>query len=457
MATVFLSDRRTYTMTFTARIAERLEARLGAGSVLNGLPDPPPADDEARAAAIEAALRPCAAMLVIIGRDWLESRTDDGTRRLDDPSDPVRREIEAALTLGLTLIPVLVDGAPLPATADLPPSLLPLASAQAQPVRNGPEFRRDTDQLLTAVESASARQAAARAFAERAASAPSPTPGGEAARPLQLSAAPAVQRKARGVAGIPRPLLIALAAVLVLAACAALVFSGALAPKGGPLPGQPGSGISPAQATRTGVALATQTVLASPRLPYFAAAPGPQCDPGYFPWQSRVGGYSFHGTITCSPDHTHVTGTAGCSSCGDGGFSYTVGSAMQLPDPFTVSVQVSHLGSDSNAFLETSLDALNNDGVEVIELDSPNIGSAYASLFDRGKVPVGTITAATGDTHTLAITIHGSSATFMLDGQVIGTRTEPQPLHVLVFVLTMQTKDSRGGGQVDFSNFSIHA
>jgi hypothetical protein len=37
----------------------------------------------------------------------------------------------------------------------------------------------------------------------------------------------------------------------------------------------------------------------------------------------------------------------------------------------------------------------------------------------------------------------------------MGTRTEPQSLRVTIFDLVMQTKDSKGGGQVDFSNFSV--
>ena len=456
MAHIYISDRRTFTRTMTARIAERIEARFGAQSVISGAAEA--AHGEPSAASIEESLRLCSAVLVIIGGDWLDSRSADGARRLDDPTDPVRLEIETALRLHLALIPVLLDGTPLPAAGDLPESLQPLARATSLPVRSGYEFNRDIEQVLAAVERAFAADAARRAFEQRAATvaqAAAGSPTGAAAP--TLSAVPSARRVRRGLAFLPRPLMVAIAAVVVLAVCAVLVFTGALHGGTGPLPGQPGSGISPAQATQTQFAWATQTVLASPRLPYFAAAPGPRCDPGFYPWQSRVGAVSFHGTITCAPDHTHVTGTLGCPTCGEGGFSYTVGSAITLPNPFTVSVQISHLGTDSNAFLELSLDELNNNGVEVLELDSPNAAYAYASLFDKGKVPAGSTTASASDTHTLSMTVHNSTVTFAIDGQQFGSRTEPQPLHVLVIVMTMQTKDSHGGGQVDFSNLSIHA
>jgi hypothetical protein len=45
----------------------------------------------------------------LIGRRWLE-RGSDGTRRIDNPKDPLRHEITTALRLELKIVPVLVDG-----------------------------------------------------------------------------------------------------------------------------------------------------------------------------------------------------------------------------------------------------------------------------------------------------------------------------------------------------------
>ena len=53
---------------------------------------------------------------------WLEAAGADG-RRLDDPGDFVRLEIEAALTRGVRVIPVLVDAAWMPRPDQLPACL----------------------------------------------------------------------------------------------------------------------------------------------------------------------------------------------------------------------------------------------------------------------------------------------------------------------------------------------
>jgi hypothetical protein len=56
---------------------------------------------------------------------------------LDDPSDPVRIEIEAAVNLKIPVIPVLVDGASMPAVAALPESLKVLTRLQPIELSSG--------------------------------------------------------------------------------------------------------------------------------------------------------------------------------------------------------------------------------------------------------------------------------------------------------------------------------
>jgi hypothetical protein len=58
-------------------------------------------------------------LLALIGHQWLAAAAG--------PEDFVRVEIESALTRGVQVIPVLVDGARMPAAAELPPSLALLA------------------------------------------------------------------------------------------------------------------------------------------------------------------------------------------------------------------------------------------------------------------------------------------------------------------------------------------
>jgi TIR domain len=73
----------------------------------------------------------CDLILVVIGREWLNARDDQWQRRLDNPHDFVRIEIESALRLGKLVIPVLVNDAQMPGASALPESLRPLASRHA--------------------------------------------------------------------------------------------------------------------------------------------------------------------------------------------------------------------------------------------------------------------------------------------------------------------------------------
>ena len=98
-----------------------------------------------------AAVGSCAVLLAVIGVGWLTATGEDGRRRLDDPGDFVRLEIEAALARDVRVIPVLVDGARMPRAADLPASLEGLARRQALELNPG-SF--DTSRLLRMLDSA---------------------------------------------------------------------------------------------------------------------------------------------------------------------------------------------------------------------------------------------------------------------------------------------------------------
>jgi WD40 repeat protein len=90
-------------------------------------------------------------LLCLIGRQWLTLTDKDGRRRLDDPNDMVRLEIEAALERDVRVIPLLVDGASMPQVPDLPDSLAKLARRQALPIRSD-SFRADVTRLVGTIE-----------------------------------------------------------------------------------------------------------------------------------------------------------------------------------------------------------------------------------------------------------------------------------------------------------------
>jgi hypothetical protein len=78
---------------------------------------------------LEDKLAQCKVVLAIIGPNWVDAH-DGGSRRIDNPEDWVRVEIERALARNIPVIPVLIDGATLPSKSDLPPSLQPLIEYQ---------------------------------------------------------------------------------------------------------------------------------------------------------------------------------------------------------------------------------------------------------------------------------------------------------------------------------------
>ena len=54
-------------------------------------------------------------VLAVIGTRWLTVTDREGRRRLDDPEDMVRLELETALENQMRVIPVLIEGASMPA------------------------------------------------------------------------------------------------------------------------------------------------------------------------------------------------------------------------------------------------------------------------------------------------------------------------------------------------------
>ena len=129
MPGVFISYRRRDTDGHAGRLAEDLRERYGADRVFIDVDSiGGGADFEQR---IELALDSCDAAFVLIGEDWLGRRAG-APARIMDPDDWVRREVATVLRRpDVTVVPVLVEGAPLPTAADLPPDLERLPRLQA--------------------------------------------------------------------------------------------------------------------------------------------------------------------------------------------------------------------------------------------------------------------------------------------------------------------------------------
>jgi hypothetical protein len=141
MSAIFISYRRADSKHFTGRMYDRLRSELGRDAVFKDVDSIPAGSDFPTV--LNERLRRCQVALVIIGRHWTAAREDDGTRRLDNPNDFVRIEVETVLRRGIPVIPVLIDGADFPAARDLPASLRDLLRRNAVEVEDDPRF--DTD------------------------------------------------------------------------------------------------------------------------------------------------------------------------------------------------------------------------------------------------------------------------------------------------------------------------
>jgi len=85
-------------------------------------------------------------LIAVIGRRWLTG--ESSRRRIDDPSDCVRNELETALRLQIPIIPVFIDGASPPGPIDLPESLRELSFRNGMPLRPDRDFDTDLGRLV---------------------------------------------------------------------------------------------------------------------------------------------------------------------------------------------------------------------------------------------------------------------------------------------------------------------
>jgi formylglycine-generating enzyme required for sulfatase activity len=148
MPRIFLSYRRMDSAAAAGRIYDRLCDRFGEDAVFMDIDTIPFGADFRQH--ITSALDQCGVLLAVIGHNWAGEA--GAPRRIDDPQDFVRIEIESALERNLPVIPILIDRAAMPGEADLPPSLSRLAYRNAIEVDQGRDFRHHVDRLIRGIE-----------------------------------------------------------------------------------------------------------------------------------------------------------------------------------------------------------------------------------------------------------------------------------------------------------------
>lgn len=140
MPGIFITYRRADTSSQAGRVYDWLGDHYGTDAVFKDIDSIDPGRPWRKA--IDAAVGSADIVIAMIGPQWLsELKARDGT------PDYVRYELETALATERRVIPLLVNGTPMPEPDDLPESLALLTEYQAFEVSDA-RFRIDMEELL---------------------------------------------------------------------------------------------------------------------------------------------------------------------------------------------------------------------------------------------------------------------------------------------------------------------
>lgn len=148
MTKIVMSYRREDTQAATHLMYERLQSQFGKKSVFLDFDSIGPGDDFREH--INTVLHNCDIVLAMIGPRWHGPKAQRRSR-LDDATDWVRIEIETALDSKIRIIPVLIDGTPMPKPEQLPESIRNLAYLNAIKIDTGEYFDIQMEKLVKSI------------------------------------------------------------------------------------------------------------------------------------------------------------------------------------------------------------------------------------------------------------------------------------------------------------------
>lgn len=149
VAEIVVSYRRDDAQGTTGRLYDRLSEHFGREDVFLDVETLAIGEDYRRR--ITETIASAKVLLAIVGKHWLTVQNAEGVARIEDPADDVRLEIATALQTGLSVFPVLVDGAEMPKDTQLPSDIAPFAYRNGHRI-DPARFHRDVDQLIEALE-----------------------------------------------------------------------------------------------------------------------------------------------------------------------------------------------------------------------------------------------------------------------------------------------------------------
>src|ERR1700752_1236447 len=147
---IFISYRRADSKYVVDRIRDRLNEAFDEDAIFRDIESIPLGQNFSDV--LNQSTSTCDVMLVVIGPQWAGVTDSQGNKRLADPGDYTRLEVETGLAnKKILVIPVLVMGAQMPAAGDIPESLRDLLFRNAISVRNDPDFTPDMERLIQGI------------------------------------------------------------------------------------------------------------------------------------------------------------------------------------------------------------------------------------------------------------------------------------------------------------------
>ena len=147
---IFISYRRADSKYVVDRIRDRLIDAYDEDAIFRDLESIPLGQNFSDV--LKEATTTCKVMLVVIGPQWASITDEQGNKRLFEPNDYTRLEVEAGLAnQKILVIPVLVMGARMPSVDEIPKSLVDLRLRNAINIRNDPDFTPDMQRLIDGI------------------------------------------------------------------------------------------------------------------------------------------------------------------------------------------------------------------------------------------------------------------------------------------------------------------
>jgi TIR domain len=145
---IAISYRREDSLPIAGRLYDRLQAKFGRQNVFMDFDSIRPGLDFREQ--IRQTIERSDLVIAMIGPHWLGEQPD-GSRKIDNPNDFVRLEIDYALKKGIPVVPVLVSNTSMPQSEKLPPDIDALAFRHGLPLDSGLDFHQHTDRLINSI------------------------------------------------------------------------------------------------------------------------------------------------------------------------------------------------------------------------------------------------------------------------------------------------------------------